>query len=169
MKRRPGVIRAFLIVCDSGLFSDAGAHHHAARLDAAELLVLLEEQCAAVEVERAAPAGVAVNSEPAAVAPDATGAEEQDVTAVAHAAAVQAEAALYCGPVVARAAAAPEEPALFLAAPWMSADAVAAALDEPQCGQCFRAYSASEEPDVFRARAAARWLYTPAGEFGRDD
>ena len=150
-------------------FSDVDALLHAARSDAAEPLVLLEEQRAAAEVERAAPAEAAVNSEPAAVALVATEAEEQDVTAVARAAAVLGAAALCCGPAVARAAAAPaEEPALFLVAPWSSADAVAAALDESQCGQCFPVYSASEEPDEFRAQAAAHLRCSLAAASGLD-
>ena len=125
-------------------FSGVGAHRHAARSGAADPLVLPEELSASAEVERAAPAGVAPNSEPAAEALAATGAEEQAWIAVERAVAAQGEAAPCCGPVAARVFAGPEELALFPAGPWSFPDAEVAA------------------PDVFQAQGEARWLYSLA-------
>jgi len=131
-KKRPGRNPGLFWFTRVIEFSDAGAHRHAARLGAAEPLVLLEEQRASAEVECAAPVEAAANSAPVAVAPVATGAEEQAWIAVERAVAAQGEAVPCCGPVAAPVSAGPEEQALFLAAPWCFPDAAVAAPDVSQ-------------------------------------
>lgn len=106
---------------------------------------MLEEQRGSAEVERVARAEVAVNNEPAAEVPAATGTEEQAWIVVERAVAAQGEAVPCCGPVAAPVSAQPWEQALFPVALLNSADAAVAARDAFRA--CLRCLLAASGPD----------------------